>query len=80
MTSPARSGEERVDVADVARLLLRGWRIIGASFLACVLLGVGFLLWVAPVWTAKSSVLVRDSSPMGGALAQQLTGCSKAAT
>lgn len=74
MTAAAADPSAQMDLADVGRLLVRGWRVIATSFVVCIVGGVGVLVWAPPVWTAHSSVLVRDATPLGGALAQQLGG------
>lgn len=70
---PVRSSDA-MDLAEVARVLLRGWRVIASAFVVCVLGGVAVLIWVPPVWTAHSSVLAKDTQPLGGAITQQISG------
>ncbi len=74
MTTGPENTRQSVDLADVVRLLLRGWRTIALTWAVGVLGGVAVLVWVPPVWTAHSSVLAKDAAPLGGALTQQISG------
>lgn len=71
-----------VEFFDVMRALLRGWIVIAAAVIVCLLGGIAVLVWATPVWTGKASVLVRQSNPLSGGLSEQLGGAlgSAAAT
>ena len=78
MDAQGRAGDGMVDLADAARTLARSWWVMLASTLLGILGAVGVLRFASPIWTARASVLVREASPLSGALAEQVAGSSMA--
>lgn len=79
MPAGAGDGSDRVALADVGRRLVRGWPVIGAAVALCLAGGGAVLMWAPRVWTATASVLVKDATPIGGALVEQMSGALGAA-
>jgi uncharacterized protein involved in exopolysaccharide biosynthesis len=73
MTTPSSVHSDTIDLANVARIIRRGWLVV----LACTILGgaAAYAIWAysPPLWPGKTLLVVRQTKGGAGGLSQ-LTG------
>jgi uncharacterized protein involved in exopolysaccharide biosynthesis len=64
---PARGARPEADISlfELMTPLVRRWKLIGATALACALLAIGFLLLQRPTYTASTTFTPENSSSTG---------------
>jgi uncharacterized protein involved in exopolysaccharide biosynthesis len=74
MSQSTTTAVDTIDVADLARTVRRGWRVVAALTLLGVIAAAAVVLWAPPKFLASASVVMKMGSDPGTSLLSRLSG------
>jgi uncharacterized protein involved in exopolysaccharide biosynthesis len=74
MSASASTAVDTIDVADLARTVRRGWRVVVAFTVLGAVVALAVVLWAPPKYLATASVVMKMGSDPGTSLLSKLSG------